>query len=142
MEWAVLYARVSGDDSSKENRNLIGQINMCREYATKNGWKVVAELIEDEKGAPGYDLHLAELEKLFDMAANNEFNVLVVREMDRLSRSIVKQMRIEEILGDAGVRIEYVIENYPNTPEGQLLKNIRAVISEYEREKILDCKDH
>lgn len=138
MERAVLYARVSGDDSQKDNRNLDGQLDMCREHAHNKGWTVVVAMSEDEKGASGYELDLPKLEKIFSMAEEGEFDILVVREMDRLSRSIVKQLRIEEILTEFGVKIEYVIENYPNTPEGQLLKNIRTVIAEYEREKILE----
>ena len=47
-------------------------------------------------------------------------------------------MRIEEILGKSGVQFEYVIEVCHDTAEGQLLKNVRAVIDEYEREKILE----
>ena len=30
---AVLYARVSGDDRHREDRNLIGQLDMCRTFA-------------------------------------------------------------------------------------------------------------
>lgn len=36
----------------------------------------------------------------------------------------------------AGVQVEYILGEYPDTPEGQLSKNIRAVIAEFEREKI------
>ena len=31
---AVLYARVSGDDTGKDGRNLAGQLELCRNYAT------------------------------------------------------------------------------------------------------------
>jgi site-specific DNA recombinase len=34
------------------------------------------------------------------------------------------------------VVIEYVLGEYPDTPEGNLMKNIRATIAEYERLKI------
>ena len=37
---AVLYARVSGDDTGKDGRNLDGQLEMCRKYAEERGWKI------------------------------------------------------------------------------------------------------
>jgi site-specific DNA recombinase len=36
------------------------------------------------------------------------------------------------------VTIEYVLYDYPSTPEGDLMKNIRGALSEYEREKITE----
>ena len=46
---AVLYARVSSDDTGKNGRNLKGQLDMCREYAQENGQMIVAELAEDDR---------------------------------------------------------------------------------------------
>jgi site-specific DNA recombinase len=37
-----------------------------------------------------------------------------------------------------GVNIEYVLGEYPDTPEGNLNKNLKAVIAEYERVKIAE----
>jgi len=43
---------------------------------------------------------------------------------------------IEQQFKSAGVEIVYVLGEYPDTPEGTLNKNIKAVIAEYERLKI------
>jgi site-specific DNA recombinase len=72
------------------------------------------------------------------MARAGEFEVLVVREIDRLSRNLAKQLIVEEELKRAGVRIDYVLGDYPDTPEGNLQKNIKASIAEYERLKIAE----
>ena len=96
MRRAVLYARVSGDDTKTEGRNLDGQIQMCREYAEGNGWSVVAELAEDDRGASGAELDLPKLNEMLGMARRGEFDILVVREIDRLSRSLPKQLFIED----------------------------------------------
>lgn len=133
---AVLYARVSGDDRGKDGRNLAGQIEMCREYCLKMGWLVVAELSEDDRGASGAAFELPRLNQVREMAKENEFDVLVVREIDRLSRKLVKQLIAEEELRRNGVNVEYVIGEYENSPEGNLMKHVRATIAEYEREKI------
>ena len=132
----VLYARVSGDDRGKDGRNLAGQLKMCREYAEERGWKIVAELAEDDRGAPGASFELPELNRIRDMAQEGTFDVVIVREIDRLSRKLAKQLVVEEELTRWGVEIAYVLAEYDDTPEGRLNKHIRATIAEYEREKI------
>jgi len=135
---AVLYARVSGDDRGKDGRNLAGQLDMCRDYALKQSWEIVAELSEDDRGASGASFELAKLGQVLEMAQAGGFDVLAVRELDRLSRNLAKQLIVEEELKRHGVDVEYVLGDYPDTPEGRLNKHIRATISEYEREKIVE----
>jgi site-specific DNA recombinase len=135
---AVLYARVSSDDRGKEGRNLAGQLEMCRDFALDNGWQIVAELSEDDRGASGASFELSELNRAREMAQKGEFDVLVVREIDRLSRKLAKQLIVEEQLNRAGVEVVYVLASYENSPEGRLNKHIRATIAEYEREKIAE----
>lgn len=136
-ERAVLYARVSGDDRKQEGRNLANQLEMGREYADQNGYHIIAEIKEDEgKFTSGADVDLPGLTRVRDMAEQGLFDVLIVRELDRLSRRLAKQVIVENELKNNGIRIEYVIGEYPNTPEGNLQKNFKAMIAEYEREKI------
>jgi len=136
LERAILYARVSGDDRGREGRNLAGQLDMCREYALSQGWRVVDELAEDERGASSASLDLPQLNNALEMARQGVFDILVVRELDRLARGLAKQLIVEQEFKRAGVQIEYVLGEYADTPEGSLMKNVRAVVAEYERLKI------
>lgn len=133
---AVTYARVSGDDRGKDGRNLAGQLEMCREYVLEKDYVLVAEMAEDDRGASGASFELEKLGQILEMARNHEFDVLIVREIDRLSRNLAKQLVVEEELSRSGIRIEYVIGDYADSPEGNLMKHVRAVVAEYEREKI------
>lgn len=134
---AILYARVSSDDRSKTGgANLQAQLGMCREYATKQGYTVIAELAEDDRGASGATFDLPELSKALEMARNGQYDVLIARELDRLSRDLAKQLIVEQELKRGGVVIEYALYDFPDTPEGRLNKNLRAMLAEYEREKI------
>lgn len=135
---AVLYARVSRDDTRQDGRNLDGQIEMGQAYATKRGYTIIAELKEDDKGASGADINLPKLNEVREMAHNGQLDVLIVREIDRLSRSLAKQLIIEQELKREGVEIEYVLGEYPNPPEGNFMRHIRATVAEYEREKITE----
>ena len=135
---AVLYARVSSDDRSKDGRNLTGQLGMCREHALTKGYQIIAELAEDDRGASGASFDLEKLNEALEMAHNREFDTLVVREIDRFARSLAKQLIVEEQLRRSGVQIEYVLGEYPATPEGSLMKNVKASVAEYERLKIAE----
>lgn len=91
---AITYARVSGDDREKDGRNLEGQLLMCRKHALERNWEIIAELAEDDRGAPGASFELPKLSQAREMAVSNMYDVLVVRELDRLSRSLAKQLDI------------------------------------------------
>lgn len=133
---AITYARVSGDDRGKDGRNLAGQLEMCREYVMEKGYELIAEMAEDDRGTSGASFELEKLGEILEMAKNHNFDVLVVREIDRLSRNLAKQLVVEEELNRSGIRIEYVLGDYADSPEGNLMKHVRAVVAEYESEKI------
>jgi len=132
----ITYARVSSDDTRKGSRNLEGQTEDCIECAKSKGYKIVASIQEDDKGASGASFDLPGIDEVLELAQQKEFDVLIVRELDRLSRNLAKQLVIEEELKRYSIRVEYVLAEYDDTPEGQLLKMVRAVIAEYERLKI------
>ncbi len=134
---AVLYGRVSGDDArATGGANLQAQIDLCREYAQRQGYVIVAELKEDDRGASGATFDLPQLSKALELARQGAFDVLIARELDRLARDLGKQMIVEQELKRSGVVIEYALYDFPDTPEGRLNKNFRAMLAEYEREKI------
>jgi len=134
---AVLYARVSGDDRNNATSSITGQLDLCRQYALDSGYQVIAELSEDDRRpTSGASWDLPQLNQALEMARAGSYDILITRELDRLARNLAKQLVIEEQLQASGVTVEYVYGDYTDTPEGQLNKQIRAVIAEYEREKI------
>ena len=133
---ALIYGRVSGDDRRKQDRNLESQRDGGRLYCAEKGYSIVAELLEDDRGASGADLDLPMLSQALEMARAGQFDVLVVRELDRFARSLVKQYIKETEFKKVGVAIEYWQYRIPDTLEGELMKNQLAAFAEYEREKI------
>lgn len=132
---AVIYARVSYDDRKNEARNLEGQIEDGQTYCQERGYQIVAELMEDDRGASGADWDLPKLNEALDMARAGQADVLVTRELDRFARGLAKQLVVEGEFERYGAGVEYILGEYPDTPEGNLMKNVRAVIAEYERLK-------
>lgn len=133
---AILYARVSGDDRKYATSGIESQLADCRRYAEDRGYQVIAEMYETpEKVTSGADW-LPELDKVLKLAQDGGFEVLVVREIDRLARNRFKQMSVEIQLESCGARVEYVIGQFEESAEGRLLKGLMSEFAEYEREKI------
>jgi len=133
---AVLYAPVSGDDRKYASSGIESQLKDGKKYAAAKGYHIVGEFYEDpEQFTSGADW-LPELQKVIELARQGGFDVLVVREVDRLARNRFKQMSVEVALEEAGARVEYVIGQYADTAEGKLLKGLMSEFAEYERSKI------
>ena len=136
MKKAVLYARVSGDDRKYATSGIDGQLADCRNYAREKGYQIVGQYFETrDKHTSGAEW-LPELEKVLKLALQRDYDVLVVREVDRLARNRFKQMSIENELQRMSIDVEYVVGQYEDTPEGRLLKGLMGEFAEFEREKI------
>lgn len=133
---AIVYARVSYDDRSRPADNLVGQIEECRAYCQERDYQVVAELAEDDRGVSGAAWDLPAISQALEMAEAREFDVLVVRELDRFARDTVKTLTLERLFSNHGVAVEFVLGQYEDTPEGQFLKTVRAAVAQLEKDLI------
>jgi site-specific DNA recombinase len=131
---AVIYARVSTDEQSK-GYSLPTQLEACRKYAEEQGYTVVKEYADDYSGMSMDRPALNELRSLLDQGGAD---VVVCYEVDRLARKVVYQLLLEEEFTRRRAVLEYVLARYDATPEGQMMKQFRGVIAEYERAKILE----
>ena len=130
---AAKYRRVSTLMQAREGFSLDAQDKDLDHLATELGAAVVADFADNDSGA---EWDLPGLNALLDAARRHEFDVLLVYDPDRLARNMAKQLVIEEELKRSGVMIQYVTLRLGDSAEDRLLKNVRASISEYEREKI------
>ena len=134
MKLAAIYSRVSTDEQSK-GYSLQTQVDACQDYAEQRGYTVTAKFIDDYTGAA---LDRPALNQLRDYIVNNPLDVIIVYDIDRLARKSAYQVLIEEEFNRAGVAIEFVMGQYEDTDEGRLQKQIKGVIAEYEKAKILE----
>lgn len=136
-ERAIIYARVSNDDTKNATSSIEAQIRLGREYAERNGYLIVAEMHEDDKKhTSGADFDLPELNKIKRLAKDGEFDVLIVKCLDRLARNLEKQMTTERLLNEYGVRIEYVQNKFDDSPAGIFSKTVYGAVAELERSLI------
>jgi len=125
---AVIYSRVSTEEQGR-GYSLPTQVDSCQKYAIEKGYKVIAEFQDMHTGT---ELERPGLNALYALVEKEPVNVLLVHDIDRLSREVGNQAIIEMELGNYGIRIEYVIGQYANSPEGELMKLVKSGIAQYE----------
>src|SRR5512147_1301218 len=93
----VLYARVSTEEQgSDDHHSLEAQLNEMRDYARQKGWTVVGEFVETLSGTRR---DRPQLDALLELARSRNFDILLVHELSRLSRSVYHTLDIFDLLG-------------------------------------------
>jgi len=104
---AVIYARVSTTDQKPEN-----QIRELEAYAAKQGWEVV-QTIKDKVSGTKQAKDRAGLSKVFEMAHQSKYDVLLFWSLDRLSREGTREtLGYLQKLTDRGVKWHSFTEEY------------------------------
>ncbi len=133
---AALYARVSTDEQA-ERYGLSSQITELQGLAASKAYTIPdgGEYVDD--GYSGADMDRPALNRLRDAVRAGAFDVLLIHDPDRLSRSLAHLLLLHEEF-EAHVRLEYLTTPKEDTAEGRLLLNVKGVVAAYEREKIRD----
>lgn len=103
---AALYARYSSDQ--QREASIADQQRICREFAARQGWKVVADFTDAAKS--GASLMRTGIQSLMLAAADRAFDVVVAESLDRLSRDQEDTAGLFKRLAFADVRIVTVSE--------------------------------
>jgi len=85
---AAIYARVSTDDQADKGYSLPSQLDGCRQFIERMEYSVVAEFQDDHSGATPM-AERPQGKRLTEMIKFREVEVVVVHQVDRLSRDIV-----------------------------------------------------
>ena len=91
---AAVYARVSTEEQAKHGYSLDEQIQACSSRATELGATEV--LVFRDEAISGATLDRPELNKLRDLIAQGEIDLLVMRDPDRFSRKLSYQLILTE----------------------------------------------
>ena len=148
---AVIYARVS-TDVQRDNFSIPSQIAECQQYAQKHGYVIIGDLFVDPKtgldtvsgnGAiPAYvddyssrELSRPSLDASLRYLEVVGFDVLIVHSLDRLARDPYIRQTLEREFQGRNARVEFVLGNYEETPEGEVRKDLDATFSKWENTK-------
>jgi len=129
----AVYCRVSTDNQEAEGTSLQTQMEACLKYCHDKGYDSVHRFCE---AYSGLTLERPKLNELREMVRNEQFDIVLVYCLDRLSRDPTHGVILTQELEKHGVKLEAVIEDVDNTELGKLISYIRGFASKLEAEKI------
>ena len=137
MMMAAIYARVSSEQQ-REEHTIASQTAALIEFARSHDLQVPKEWVFEDEGYSGATLERPGLERVRDLAAEGQIQVVLAYTPDRLSRKYAYQILLIEELARHGVETRFVKAPQTATPEDQLLVQFQGMIAEYERAQILE----
>jgi site-specific DNA recombinase len=132
----VTYARFSTDRQNESS--IADQVRLCTEHAERQGWQVL-EHFEDQ-GISGAAIgNRPGVRRLLEALLARRFDVLLVTDLSRLSRSQGDLSKMIDRLVAKGVRIVGVQDGYDSGRKGHKLQaGLSGIIGEAFREMVKD----
>ena len=137
MRMAAIYARVSSEQQREEN-TIASQTASLIEFAKSHDLEVPGEWVFEDEGYSGATLERPGLERVRDLAAEGQIQVMLAYSPDRLSRKYAYQILLIEEFARHGVEMVFVKSPHGDSAEDQLLVQFQGMIAEYERAQILE----
>src|SRR5580692_6053512 len=137
MKMAAIYARVSSEQQRAEN-TIASQTASLIEFAKSHDLEVPKEWVFEDEGYSGATLERPGLERVRDLAAEGQIQVVLVYSPDRLSRKYAYQILLTEELARHGVETLFINAPQSATAEDQLVVQFQGTIAEYERAQIME----
>lgn len=136
---AAIYARKSTDDSDRheDNRSVTRQTERAQAFCKARGWVVSDDHVFVDDGISGAEYqNRPGLLRL--MAALKGFDTVVMSEISRLGRDMVRNAVVIDEIRSAGVQIWYCLtgeQEQADTPEQRIMVTLRSFAAEVERAK-------
>src|SRR6266446_2180079 len=137
MRMTAIYARVSSEQQREEN-TIASQTASLIEFAQAHDLEVPKEWVFEDEGYSGATLERPGLERVRDLAAEGQIQVVLAYAPDRLSRKYAYQILLIEELARNGVETLFIKAPQGSSAEDQLLVQFQGMIAEYERAQILE----
>jgi site-specific DNA recombinase len=137
MRMAAIYARVSSEQQREEN-TIASQTASLIEFAKSHDLEVPKEWVFEDEAYSGATLERPGLERVRDLAAEGQIQVVLAYSPDRLSRKYAYQILLIEEFARHGVETMFVKSPQGDSAEDQLLVQFQGMIAEYERAQILE----
>ena len=129
LQRCAIYARFSSDRQSPTS--LTDQIRKCREYAAREGWKVLDAHIYLDEAVSGASADRDGLQKLLAAATQPArlFDCILIDDSSRLTRRLADALNLYERLAFAGIRVVAVSQGVDTfNPQAELLIGVHGLI--------------
>ena len=123
----IIYARYSSDRQTEQS--IEGQVKVCREYAERNGYKIVGEYID--RAISGTSDNRPEFLRMIAESAKRQFEGVLVYQLDRFARNRYDSATYKAKLKKNGVRVLSARENISDDASGILMEAVLEGMAEY-----------
>src|SRR5438309_10120252 len=129
MNNLFLYARKSTDVEDKQILSIDAQLNELREFAAREGVKIVEELVEKQSAKiPGRPIFNQMLERI----EAGEAEGILAWHPDRLARNSIDGGRIIYLLDTEAIKtLKFPTFRFESDPQGKFMLNIMFGQSKY-----------
>lgn len=127
MERAVNYCRCSTEEESQRDALKI-QTMESREWIQRMGWIQVDEYVEAKSGTQIKGR--TEYQRLFEDMLEDKFDIIVIKDQDRLMRNTKDWYLFLDRMLLNGKRLYMYLEHKYYTPDDALITGIRAIMAE------------
>ena len=129
-----LYIRVSTDRQAKEGDSLEEQENELKKFCDYRGFRI--NKIYIERGKSGGNTNRPEYQKLVKDVENKKINAVIVKKIDRLSRSLLDFEALMTVMQTKDVEFISLRENFDTTTAmGKAMVRVALVFAQLEREQ-------
>lgn len=123
----VIYARYSSQAQTEQS--IEGQLRVCKEYAERNGYKILNEYIDRAK--TGTNDNRPAFQRMIADSNKKEFEYVLVYKLDRFSRDKYDNALYKHKLQLNGVKVISATEAISNTPEGIIIEGILETFAQW-----------
>ena len=127
---AAVYTRFSSDRQSELSTQA--QVRACREYAESNGIDIYR--VYSDEAISGTEEKTDQREhyrELLEDAKRKIFDMILIHKHDRIARSLEEHVRLAAFLRKEKIPLIAVAQNFGDSIEGDLAKQIMWVLSDY-----------
>lgn len=124
---AVVYARYSSHRQGEQS--IEGQIAEAYKYAASHGLKIIHEYID--RAMTGRNDNREQFQKMLKDTAKKQFDTIILWKIDRFGRNREEIAFNKYRCKKNGVKVVYVAESIPDSPEGVILESVLEGMAEY-----------
>ena len=123
----VIYARFSSH--SQTEQSIEGQLQVCTEYAARNGYTIVGEYID--RALSGTSDNRPQFQQMIADSSKRLFEGVLVYQLDRFARNRYDSATYKRKLKQNGVRVLSARENITDDASGILIESVLEGMAEY-----------
>ncbi|HZJ75030.1 MAG TPA: recombinase family protein [Clostridia bacterium] len=123
---AVIYARYSSDKQTEQS--IDGQLRCCKEYAERNGYRVVGEYID--RALSGTSDNRPAFQEMIADSSKKTFQYVIVWKLDRFARNRYDSAIYKNKLKKNGVRVLSATEGIGEGDESIILEAVLEAMAE------------